>query len=191
MTTSYIQAPSTTDPPVSPGPDSVVSARVPLRMRMAGGRPSALDGAWWPQTRNLQVELADLVDHFPPDIGRVDRAVISPPDWLPAARRIQIARGFLKVGSFPRDDTHVVLLRMSTGEVLTVLVVPPTTSASQADQIMRAATSAGNQLAGQAIFDMAAARGQFGDDASADHWDDDGGASAHPEPRVRAAYAGR
>jgi Family of unknown function (DUF5994) len=191
MTRSNIQAPSTTDLPVSPGQDSVAPERVPLRMRMAGGRPSALDGAWWPQTRNLQVELADLVDHFPPDIGRIDRAVFSPPDWLPAARRIKVARGFIKVGSFPRDDTHVVLLRMATGEVLTVLVVPPTTSASQADQIMRAAISAGNPLAGHPIIDMATARGQFGDDASADHWNDDGGASAHPEPRVPAASAGR
>ena len=58
------------------------SARVPLRLRMVEhvGRDQ-LDGGWWPQSRDLAVELADLVEHLPPQYGRVVRAVYSPPDW--------------------------------------------------------------------------------------------------------------
>ena len=57
------------------------------------------------------------------------RAVYSPPDWLPVSRRVDIARGYIKVGP-SLDDTHVLALRLSTGG-LRLLVVrrhsPPTT----------------------------------------------------------------
>src|SRR5690349_3595217 len=54
-------------------------SRGPLRLRMTEhpGR-SYLDGGWWPQSRDLSRELADLVDHFPGAFGRIVRAVISP-----------------------------------------------------------------------------------------------------------------
>jgi len=186
MTASNIQAPipSRSGLSVPPGPAPDVAERSPLRMRLRRGEPGALDGAWWPQTRNLQVELADLVDHFPPGVGRIDRAVYSPPDWLPSPRRIKTARGFLKVGSYPRDDTHVVLLRLSTGETLTMLVVPPATPASQAARMMQAATSVGTRLTAQAILDLPPAPRRPAGDESADHWNDDGGASVRTEPRM-------
>ena len=139
-------------PTSSQGSDPVLADRLPLRMQMAPDGTGTLAGAWWPQTRDLEVELADLVDHFPPDLGRVDRAVFSPPDWDPAPRRIPVARGFLKVGSFPRDDTHVIELRLSGGQTLTVLVVPSTMSTEQAEDVMRVATTANNQLDARTIL---------------------------------------
>ncbi len=72
------------------------------------------------------MELADLVDHFPVECGRVVRALFSPPDWDPAPRRIPVEGGYIKVGSFPRDDTHLIELKTSDRTVLHVLVVPPT-----------------------------------------------------------------
>jgi len=187
MTTSSIMRapfPRRTEVPVPPGPARGVAERSPLRMRLRRGDPGVLDRARWPQTRNLQVEMADLVDHFPAGVGRIDRAVFSPPDWLPSPRRIKIARGFLKVGSFPRDDTHVVLLRLSTGETLKLLVVPTATSASQAARMMQAATSVGTRLTAQAILDLPHASGGSAGEVSADHWNDDCGASARTEPRI-------
>lgn len=103
-----------------------------------------LDGAWWPRSRDLDVELADLVDHFPEEVGRVSRAIFSPPDWLTSPRRVRVARGEMKTGSFPRDDTHVVLLKLASGAELKVLVVPPDTSADTARSLMATAATPGN-----------------------------------------------
>ena len=68
--------------------------RAALRVRMAEhpgtGYP---DGGWWPHSSDLAVELADLVDHFPPRSDRIVRVLISPPDWDPAPRRVAVARG--------------------------------------------------------------------------------------------------
>src|SRR3954468_14586678 len=111
----------TTSPSASTVPDAV-PARVPLRLDL---RPSCVagleDGGWWPQSRDLRVEAADLVDHFPPDVGRINRLLFSRPDWDDGEvdgrglRRIHAARGPVKVGSFPRDDTHQMVLSMASG----------------------------------------------------------------------------
>ena len=103
-----------------------------------------LDGGWWPQSRDLPVELADLIGHLPTQHGRVARALFSPPDWEPAPRRIPVAGRYVKVGSFPRDDTHLMLLKMADGSTLRLLVVPPDFSEDQGDEALLAASSRGN-----------------------------------------------
>lgn len=130
MTTSNSPAPST--------------PRSPLRLRMSDtAGPGRLDGGWWPQSRDLAVELADLVDHFPPERGRIVRAVFSPPDWDPGPRRVPVAGGYVKAGSFPRDDTHVILLRTSDRNMLRVLVVPPGLSSTRGEEALLAAAARG------------------------------------------------
>lgn len=119
--------------------------RVPLRIRLDTGSPSgSLDGAWWPQSRDLQTEAADLVDHFPHLVGRIERLLFSRPDWdatsgVPSMRRIQAARGPVKVGSFPSDDTHVMVVKMSSDRRLRLLVVPSDTEPELAAKVMQQA----------------------------------------------------
>ena len=101
-----------------------------------------LDGGWWPQSRDLTVELADLVDHFPPEHGRVVRATFSPPDWDPAPRRVPVRTGYVDAGSSPRDDTHVMLLRTSDRRELCLLVIPPDLTPDQGQEALKAAGTA-------------------------------------------------
>ena len=131
-----------------------------------------LDGGWWPQSRDLTVELADLVDHFPSECGRIVRAVFSPPDWDPAPRHVPVAGGHIKVGSFPRDDTHLIELKTSDRTVLHVLVVPPAFSAGQGAEALLAATTPGNA---HAAGDLLSVVSEHHDADPADHWEDDGG----------------
>lgn len=135
MTTSI---PSTTPPTAERGP-------LRLRLTPTGTTPRPrLDGAWWPRSRDLPSELADLVDHFPAEAGRVARAVFSPPDWEAAPRRIRIARGTMKIGSFPRDDTHLMQLTLLGGASFELLVVPPETPQARAAELLDAGSRAGN-----------------------------------------------
>jgi len=153
---------------------SPTSPRAPLRLRMAD-RPgtSTLDGGWWPQSRDLAVELADLVAHFPAEQGRIVRAVVSPPDWDPAPRRIPLARGYMKVGSFPRDDTHLIHLNTADRTVLHVLVVPPGFTSAQGEEALLAAATEGNAHPAAELLREVTDQ----PDVDADnHWSDDGGA---------------
>ena len=112
----------------------------------------SVDGAWWPHSRNLEVELADLIDHFPVDAGRVGRVLFSRPDWLNCPRRVAIERGFIKTGSFPNDDTHLVVLKLSSGVHLKVLVIPPDTAPDSARAILLRAATPGEELSAGSLL---------------------------------------
>jgi hypothetical protein len=83
--------------------------RVPLRVRltdsMSNGR---LGGAWWPQSRDLCVEVADLVDNFPDPTARITRVLFSRSDWVNAVhdgrpvRQLRAHQGLVNVGSVAR-----------------------------------------------------------------------------------------
>lgn len=143
-----------------------------LRLRLSptpGKGP--LDGGWWPRSKDLEVELADLVDHFPSEAGRVARALFSRPDWVTQPRRIKVARGFLKAGSFPSDDTHLMLLRLSAGEELRLLVVPPEAARDVGRDLLTHAASPSNRRSGSELL-ARAREGAFVD--GSDRWSDDG-----------------
>lgn len=128
--------------------------RSPLRLNLAETAGSnRLDGAWWPHSRDPAVEVADLVDHFPPLSGRIVRVLISPPDWGPAPRQVRVADGFVKIGSFPHDDTHLALLTLSDRTVLRVLVVPHEFTDSQGAEALLAGATAGNAHSATALLE--------------------------------------
>jgi len=147
-------------------------ARQPLRLRMVeepGSQP--LDGGWWPQSRDLTVELGDLVDNFPAKLGRIVRVLFSPPDWDDAPKRVPTARGYVKVGFDPHDDTHVVVLTTSDRQELCVLVVPPEMSRTKGDEALLASVTPGYASSPGAL--LAAIR-ERPDVDEGDHWNDKG-----------------
>jgi len=131
------------------------ASRGPLRLRMSD-RPGldTLDGGWWPQSRDLSVELADLVDSFPTALGQVQHAIYSPPDWDSApARRVRVRDGWVHVDAVPQDDTHLVLLRTSQRLTLKVLVVPPDFSDDQGAEALLAAATTGYAYSAGSLLD--------------------------------------
>jgi hypothetical protein len=143
-----------------------------LRLRM-GETPSSqpLDGGWWPQSRELTVELADLVDNFPPKRGRIVRVLFSPPDWDDAPKRVPTARGYVKVGSDPHDDTHVVMLTTSDREELCLLVVPPDMSRTKGDEALLASVTPGYASSPTELLTTVRERPNVDE---GDHWNDEG-----------------
>jgi hypothetical protein len=105
--------------------------------------------------------------------------LFSRPDWdsvagAPSVRKIRAARGMVKVGSFPSDDTHLVVLSMATGDRLRLLVVPHDTAPERAERIMEQAADDRN------TYSPAQLLGLDGPDQSEigrQIWDNDGGAS--------------
>lgn len=164
----------------SPSVELSTAVRAELRIRLDSSFGSGpVDGAWWPRSRDLQVEVADLIDHFPHRVGRISRALFSRPDWdsvagEPSLHKIRAARGSVKVGSFPSDDTHLVVLSMATGERLRLLVVPHDTAPELAERILAQAADDRNALRPAQLLGLDGHdQNQIGDQM----WDDDGGAS--------------
>ena len=147
-----------------------------------------LDGGWRPKSRDLAVELADLVDHFPTRFGRIVRALVSPADWDPTPRRIPVAGGYVKVGSLPREDTHLIHLKTSEWTVLRVLVVPPSFTPDQGDEALLAAGTLGNAHSATELLDEVT---DYPDISPMDHWIDDGGPWWGPHPVAPSFRTGR
>lgn len=147
-------------------------ARQPLRLRMAenpGKQP--LDGGWWPQSRDLTTELGDLVDNFPAEQGRIVRVIFSQPDWDDSPKRVPTARGYVKTGFDPQDDTHVAVLMTSDRKELVVLVVPPDLSRSKGEEALLAALTPGYAASPTALLTAIRARPEV---EERDHWNDEG-----------------
>ena len=145
------------------------AAAGPLRLRLAEhqGRDH-LDGGWWPHSRDLAAELRELVDSFPPERGRVVRALYSPPDWEPGTpRNLPVAAGRVKVGSFPHDDTHRVELTMSDRSVWHLVVVPADFEADQGEEALLAATTRGNHHSASDLLHTVEGEAAS---VAADHW---------------------
>ena len=123
---------------------STPESRRPLRLRL-GSTPGEdrLDGAWWPYSRDLESEVSDLVQQFPPTDGRISRAVYSLPDWDTAPRELVAGQRVIKVGASPRDDTHVLIVQLSDGRRLTLLVVPPDFTPGQGEEALLAGSTSG------------------------------------------------
>ena len=161
----------TTPTQLFPSTPAIAADRVPLRLHLDPTTgDGALDGSWWPQSRDLAVELADLVDNFPVALGEVHRVVFSRPDWDTAPRRVRVARGLVKVGSYPREDNHQVWLSMSSRSMIRLSVTAPDGSAEPD-------TPTGGTPPGRPSM-----AGVTDSDEAQSHWKDDGGSWWAPHP---------
>lgn len=117
-----------------------------LRLTMgATAGKDRLDGGWWPYSRDLSIELVDLVDSFPSRYGRILRATCSAPDWEDAPRRVAVQGRTVKVGRFRRDETHVIHLTTSDRAVYRLLVIPSTFDEAQGSEALLASATHGNR----------------------------------------------
>lgn len=116
------------------------------------GRDS-LDGGWWPRSRNLSQEFAELYESFPAECGRILRAVYSPPDWDDAPRRLTVGTRTVKVGNFPGDDTHLILVTTWNRTNYCLLVIPPDFDEAQGAEALLAAATQGNRHSARQLLD--------------------------------------
>ena len=150
-----------TTSPTATVPAATPEENGPLRLALASRLPSRgpVDGAWWPRSRDLQAEACDLVDHFPQLVGRIERLHFSRPDWdvvdgAPSQHRVRAARGPVKTSSSAYDDTHLVVVKLSSGNRMRLLVLPSDTDADVAARAMAQAVDPTNTQAPRTLLGL-------------------------------------
>lgn len=131
----------------SPASDPVPRAAAeaaPLRLAvMPAGVPSGLlDGAWWPNSEDLEHELPFLIAALDRDWGRITRITVNPLHWQPLPHQVRVNGRIVKVGWFTGEqDPHKILLLSHGIGRLDLLIIPPRTSPAAAARLMAAATA--------------------------------------------------
>ena len=126
-------------------------------------------------------------DHVSTELGTVSRASISPPDWDSPPRGVAGDRGMVKVRALPREDPHVIELRVSGRRPLRLLVVPPAMSAARAEEAMLAAATPRHSYTAASILEVVA---ESRDHDEFDEWHDCGRVVVGPEPARAVVPAG-
>ena len=133
-----------------------IDVRVSLRAE-AGDGSSAFDGAWFPRTRDLAVELPELIAELDRRGLRVERFTYPLDAWSPVDRKLLVQERIVRTGGFRSMDPGVVCLTWAGGtRRADLLVVPPETDVLTGARALRLCTRRGLPSSPQMV--LAAAR---------------------------------
>jgi Family of unknown function (DUF5994) len=117
-----------------------IDVRVSLRAD-AGSGEAAFDGAWFPRSRDLAVEVPELVAALARRGVRVERFTYPLESWSPAPRKLVVDDRVVRTGGFRSMDPHVVCLSWAGGARRgDLLVVPPETDVITGSRALRLCT---------------------------------------------------
>jgi hypothetical protein len=132
-----------------PGPPSPLAAR--LRLSPTLSRRGALDGSWWPRSRDAGAELPALVAGLDPRFGVIIRAMLDMDVWDDHPRRVATGPKRIHMGWYHTMAADRIYLVNTDGERFALLVVPPeATSESARDAMATAAEVDGLAARGNA-----------------------------------------
>ena len=133
-----------------------IDVRVSLRAD-AGSGGSPFDGAWFPRSWDLAVELPELIAELDRRGVRVERFTYSLESWLPAPRKVAVPGRVVRTGGFRSMDPLAVCLTWAGGtRRADLLVVPPDTDVLTGARALRLCTRRGLPSSPQMV--LAAAR---------------------------------
>ena len=132
-----------------------IDVRVSLRDD-AGDGSSPFDGAWFPRTRDLAVELPELIAELDRRGVRAERFTYPLSTWSPVPRKITVQGRLVRTGGFRSMDPGVVCVTWADSRRADLLVVPPETDVLTGARALRLATRRGLPRSPQMV--LAAAR---------------------------------
>lgn len=120
--------------------DASPDAAPRLTLHDPGSTTGQVDGAWWPRSDVLAVELPGLLAVLTERIGPVERLCYDLSDWAPAERRLLTGGRRVRLDGFrsrtPAASVHAVGTRR---DVVTLAVIPPGTPTDTATEMLRRA----------------------------------------------------
>lgn len=125
------------------------AAEQSLRLRMKPTAPNTrgaghVDGAWWPRTRDLTTELPALLEALAARLGDVRRMAYNLTEWEAPSPRLNTDGHMVRLGGFRYQGANTIGVSGSGAGRVTLLVIPPETSATDARTMSLAAAGEHN-----------------------------------------------
>ena len=135
-----------------------IDVRVRLRRR-GTSTDAAFDGAWWPRSRDLAVEVPELIAALDTMGVRVERFTYPVEPWLPVDRKVVVYGRTVRTGGFRNMDPQLVSLTLAEGSRrVDLLVVPPEAGALTGVRALRMSGVRDEQSSPQRVLAAAGSR---------------------------------
>lgn len=115
--------------------------RLSLEPTMSGS--GLFDGAWWPRSNDIALELPDLITALSLRLGRIRRVALDTAAWGDVPRSIAANGETVRIG-WLAASTGTIALSRGIDDHHMLLVVPPATSWHTAAAAMAVAAMTGN-----------------------------------------------
>ena len=106
----------------------------------------AVDGAWWPKSLDLSLELPDLVAVFGLWIGEVHRVVYDPSVWLPAPSRVIRRSEMVSLDPYRLVFSDTIYLMGTHSRDAVLFVLSPTSSGEDAGRLLGEVSSSAQPM---------------------------------------------
>ncbi|QRY86088.1 hypothetical protein JVY00_08555 [Tsukamurella tyrosinosolvens] len=105
-------------------PDTPPSAR--FELKAVGSIPGAVDGVWWPRTRDLPNELAQAHALVRARILRVERVCYRYSNWDPAPRKTSIDGNLIRLDGYTTHPLDTIRFVGNGSSLVLALIAPET-----------------------------------------------------------------
>lgn len=110
-----------------PRRDTTSTTRQALRLlvKPKAAAMGAVDGAWWPRSRDPLAEFPSMIAGIHRRLGRPDRVAFNSSAWTQAPGNIVVDGQRVRLEGFRSLDEHTVLVSGPAWHRMALLVVPP------------------------------------------------------------------
>jgi hypothetical protein len=115
-----------------------------LRLKPQGPVTGYVDGAWWPRSRDLTVELPALAEVVAVRLGQIKRVAYALSTWDATPRRFEVDGYRVRLEGFTYQDPNVIHVTGSSRGRISLLVVPPEMADAAGNDALMTAARQGN-----------------------------------------------
>ncbi|WP_418004860.1 DUF5994 family protein [Mycobacterium sp. PDNC021] len=163
--------------------NGTVPANTPrLRLKSKAPHGGYVDGAWWPHSDDLAVELPDLLAVLSVRLGRIDRVSYRLGAWANAPRKLPTGGRAVRLDGYRRQALNTIEVRGldDDRDRLILLVIPPRTDPDDAHTTMMAAAQSGSAVSADGLLMISPRDRERRTQASnaQERWESEGGTAA-------------
>jgi hypothetical protein len=117
-----------------------------LRLKPKGSAAGSVDGAWWPHSDDLPIELPDLLAVLSIRLGPIDHVTYNFADWATAPTKFPTGDEMVRLSGYYQQPANTIQVVGINRTKLALLVVPTRTDPEHAHDIMMSAAGPNNAL---------------------------------------------
>ncbi|MDO3634479.1 DUF5994 family protein [Mycolicibacterium arseniciresistens] len=123
-----------------------------LRLKDSALATGYVDGAWWPHSGDLTVEIPELLEGLSAHVHPIARVTYGLAEWAPVPAKLITAGGVVRMDGYGRQPSNTIGVSDGRGHEVILLVVPAKTDPDRAHAIVMAASGAGDASSTQHLL---------------------------------------